>query len=53
MMNAGVFHEVKTSDTLYSIARQYSVTIKEIMEWNGKKDFSLSVGEKLKIMRGQ
>ncbi len=53
MMNAGVFHEVKTSDTLYSIARQYSVTIKQIMEWNGKKDFSLSVGEKLKIMRGQ
>jgi membrane-bound lytic murein transglycosylase D len=48
-----VLHEVKTSDTLYSIARQYSVTIKEIMEWNGKKDFSLSVGEKLKIMRAQ
>ncbi len=48
-----VFHEVKTSDTLYSIARQYSVTIKEIMEWNEKKDFSLSVGEKLKIIRGQ
>lgn len=48
-----IFHEVKTSDTLYSIARQYSVTIKEIMEWNGKKDFSLSVGEKLKILRDQ
>ena len=48
-----VFHEVKTSDTLYSIARQYNVTIKEIMEWNEKKDFSLSVGEKLKIFRAQ
>ena len=48
-----VFHEVKTSDTLYSIARQYNVTIKEIMEWNEKKDFSLSVGEKLKIFRTQ
>lgn len=47
------FHEVKTSDTLYSIARQYNVTIKEIMEWNEKKDFSLSVGEKLKIFRAQ
>jgi membrane-bound lytic murein transglycosylase D len=42
-------HEVKSSDTLYSIARQYGVTIKEIMDWNEKKDFSLSVGEKLKI----
>lgn len=47
------FHEVKTSDTLYGIARQYNVTIKQIMEWNEKKDFSLAVGEKLKIMRGQ
>lgn len=44
-----VTHEVKSSDTLYSIARQYGVTIKEIMDWNEKKDFSLAVGEKLKI----
>ena len=44
-----VFHEVKSSDTLYSIARQYGVTIKELMDWNAKKDFSLAVGEKLKI----
>jgi membrane-bound lytic murein transglycosylase D len=43
------FHEVKPSDTLYSVARQYGVTIREIMEWNGKKDFSLSVGEKLRV----
>lgn len=42
-------HEVKASDTLYSIARHYGVTIKELMDWNGKKDFSLSVGEKLEI----
>ncbi len=42
-------HEVKTTDTLYSVARKYNVTIQEIMEWNNKKDFSLSVGEKLKI----
>ncbi len=42
-------HEVKSTDTLYSVARQYGVTIKELMDWNGKKDFSLSVGEKLKV----
>lgn len=42
-------HEVKASDTLYSVARQYGVTIRELMEWNGKKDFSLTVGEKLKV----
>jgi membrane-bound lytic murein transglycosylase D len=43
-------YEVKTSDTLYSVARQYNVTIKEIMDWNDKSDFSLSQGEKLKIL---
>ena len=32
---------------------RHDVTIKEIMEWNEKKDFSLSVGEKLRILRGQ
>lgn len=48
-----VVHEVKSSDTLYSIARQYGVTIKELMDWNEKRDFSLSVGEKLKIQQHQ
>jgi membrane-bound lytic murein transglycosylase D len=43
------FHEVKTSDTLYSVARKYGVTIKELMDWNGKTELSLSVGEKLRI----
>lgn len=43
-------HEVKSTDTLYSIARKYGVTIKELMEWNNKKDFSLSIGEKLRIV---
>jgi len=46
--DAGI-HEVKESDTLYSVARQYGVTIQELMNWNEKKDFSLAVGEKLKI----
>ncbi len=44
-------HEVISSDTLYSVARQYEVTIKEIMDWNNKKDFSLTVGEKLRIIQ--
>jgi membrane-bound lytic murein transglycosylase D len=42
-------HEVKPSDTLYSVARQYGVTIRELMDWNGKKEFALTVGEKLKV----
>jgi membrane-bound lytic murein transglycosylase D len=48
-----LIHEVKSSDTLYGIARQYGVTIKELMDWNEKKDFSLAVGEKLKIHQSQ
>ncbi len=48
-----VIHTVKSSDTLYSIAREYGVTIKELMDWNQKKDFSLAAGEKLRIMKKQ
>jgi membrane-bound lytic murein transglycosylase D len=44
-----VEHEVKATDTLYSVARKYNVTIQELMEWNSKKDFNLVVGEKLRI----
>lgn len=46
-----IVHEVRSTDTLYGIARKYGVTIKELMDWNGKKDFALSVGEKLKIFQ--
>lgn len=44
-----IIYEVKASDTLYSVARQYGVTIKELMDWNKKQDFSVTAGEKLKI----
>jgi membrane-bound lytic murein transglycosylase D len=49
MAGSEKIHEVKGSDTLYSVARQYGVTIKDLMEWNDKKDFALSVGEKLRV----
>jgi membrane-bound lytic murein transglycosylase D len=44
-------HEVKQTDTLYGIARKYGVTIQELMEWNNKKDFNLTIGERLTIMQ--
>jgi membrane-bound lytic murein transglycosylase D len=43
------YHEIQSADTLYSVARQYGVTIKELMDWNSKTDFSVSVGEKLRV----
>jgi LysM repeat protein len=46
-----IIYEVKSSDTLYGIARQFDATIKDIMEWNNKTSFSISVGEKLKIKK--
>lgn len=49
IVHSEIEHVVKSTDTLYSVARKYNVTIKELMEWNDKKDFTLSVGEKLKI----
>lgn len=48
-----IIYEVKSTDTLYSVARQHGVTIKQLMDWNGKTDFTLSAGEKLKIQRQQ
>jgi membrane-bound lytic murein transglycosylase D len=44
-------YEVKSSDTLYGIARQFGATIKEIMDWNNKSDLTVTIGEKLKILK--
>jgi len=46
-----IIHEVTQSDSLYSVARKYGVTIKDLLEWNEKKDLTLSVGEKLRVMQ--
>ncbi|WPP48330.1 LysM peptidoglycan-binding domain-containing protein [Catalinimonas niigatensis] len=49
--NTFVVHEVKSGETMYKVARHYEVTIKELMEWNDKKDFDVSIGEKLKVRK--
>ncbi|UII21205.1 LysM peptidoglycan-binding domain-containing protein [Fulvivirga ligni] len=46
-----VYHTVKQGDTMYSIARKYDVTIEDIMSWNNKNSFELSLGEKIKIIK--
>ncbi|GHM98620.1 hypothetical protein WSM22_01100 [Cytophagales bacterium WSM2-2] len=46
-----IIYEVKSSDTLYGIARQFGATIKEVMEWNNKSNLTISPGEKLKIIK--
>lgn len=42
-------HRVGDADTLYSIASQYRVTIKDLMDWNQKKDMTIMPGEMLKV----
>lgn len=44
-----ITHMVKQDDTLYSIARQYNISIKELMELNNKENFAISKGDQLKI----
>ena len=42
-------HTVKKGEGLWDIARQYKVTIEEIVKWNDLNDTKIKVGEKLKI----
>jgi len=44
-----ITHTVKAGETLYQIARDYGVTVKEIMEWNDKDDFTVQIDEELTI----
>ncbi|MEM7550279.1 MAG: LysM peptidoglycan-binding domain-containing protein [Bacteroidota bacterium] len=42
-------HTVKAGDTLYKIAKQYGVSVEDILKWNNKTDYTLKVEEKLVI----
>lgn len=42
-------HKVAEKETLFSISRQYNVTIDELKQWNSLPDNSLSVGQELVI----
>ena len=45
-----LIHEVAEGDTLYKIAKMYNVSVQDIMEWNSKENFNISLGEKIKIL---
>lgn len=44
-----IIHIVKKGDTLYSIGRNYNVSVQAIMAFNNMKENSLTVGQKLRI----
>lgn len=44
-----VTHAVAQGETLYSIARQYNVTVDELKKWNNLTDNEISLGQTLSI----
>ncbi|WP_022822378.1 LysM peptidoglycan-binding domain-containing protein [Hymenobacter norwichensis] len=46
---ASISYTVGAGESMYAISKKYGVTIKQIMEWNNKPDFSVRPGEVLVI----
>ena len=45
-----VTHEVKKGETLFSIARQYGMEVRALMEFNSLTTPRLRIGQKLRIL---
>jgi LysM repeat protein len=45
-------HEVKPGETLYSIARRYSISVDQVKEWNNLKSNEISTGQLLQVKPG-
>jgi LysM repeat protein len=46
-------HTVLPKETLYSISRKYSVTVDEIIKWNGLQKNDLKTGQQLRIQKSR
>lgn len=42
-----LYHEVQVKETLYSIAKQYAVSVEDLILWNPSTKEGLSIGQKL------
>lgn len=47
-----LYHEVQAKETLYSIAKQYQVSVDDLTLWNPNAKEGLSIGQKLIIKNG-
>lgn len=47
----GVVHKVAAKETLFSIARQYNVSVDDIKAWNNLKETSLNLGQEIVIRK--
>lgn len=48
-----VVHKVEPKETLYSIARNYNVTIEQLKEWNNLTDNALRTGQELVVRKSE
>ena len=42
-------HKVRKGDTLFSIARQYGVTVTDLRQWNSLRDNGIRIGQELRV----
>jgi len=50
-VEGSMMHTVKSSETLFSISRQYNVKVDDLKTWNNLKDNSISIGQQLIIKK--
>lgn len=48
-----IIHKVATGETLFSISKNYGVSLADIRQWNNMTDNTLSVGQELFIKKGK
>jgi LysM repeat protein len=48
---AGLVHKVAPKETLFSIARNYSVSVDDLKAWNNLKDGSLTLGQEIIVSK--
>lgn len=46
-----VTHIVQKGETMFSISRQYDVTVTDLKEWNNKENFQIDIGDELIVGR--
>lgn len=49
--NSFITHTVQLKESLYSIARKYDVSVRDVMSWNNLSDNDLRIGQQLKIYK--
>lgn len=48
-----ISHEVKSGETLFSIANQYQARVEDLISWNALTSNNVRVGQSLKVGRGE